>query len=325
MSNKNNSRKYIDAKQIRRRRFNVPLVVLYSLMFAVPYVIFVISWGIGKIDSYAWPSTLWTSVGIFFVLSLPFLILRMLNNRFFGKIICTLTEEGIYYPKGMIRWGTIEKIEYDMNSKPKFESDIAKSFRLIVYTKGGKHIVVADAPVGIVTNIKKYQKEIDIKFTGVQSLLCVIFVVAAIVLVLPLYVLLLCIAPGIPVVKLVVWVAIWVVLSIIRIPIFDKYAVAYRFWRKILPKKWLSYIILWVYYLSYFVIILILFYFPNWFSVSVLGIYMGVIQPPVPHRHGSARFYNNLSYEKLYDTYINRADFWERKIKENERRQHPNQ
>ena len=38
---------------------------------------------------------------------------------------------------------------------------------------------------------------------------------------------------------------------------------------------------------------------------------MGVVQPPVPTRNGGVR--NILSYEKLYDIYINEADFWEKK------------
>lgn len=69
-------------------------------------------------------------------------------------------------------------------------------------------------------------------------------------------------------------------LDIILMPIFDKYAVGYRFWHKILPKKWLSYIILGIYHLSFFAVMLILFYFPNWFVICTLGIYMGVVQPP---------------------------------------------
>lgn len=316
MPGKNNNLQHIGEKQIRRRRFNIPLVVLYSLMFAFPYAFLVISLGTGNFDFAVWQTALWTSVWIFFVFSLPFLILRVLNNRFFGKVICTLTEEGFYYPKGKLRWETIEKIEYDVGSKPKFKSDISKSFRLIIYTTGGKHIVIANAPLGIITSVKKYRQDIDIKITGMKSLLYAILVVAAIILVLPGYVVLLCRTDAVPTVHCVVFVVVWIVYSIILPPVLEKYAVGYRFWRKVLPKKQLSYILLGCYYSSSFLVILILFYFPNWFTASALGIYMGAVQPPVPSRHGGARFNHTLSYEKLYDTYINKADFWEKEKRE---------
>lgn len=70
-----------------------------------------------------------------------------------------------------------------------------------------------------------------------KSLLSVISAVAAIILAVPFYVVLLCNAPGISVAQFAVFAAIWVVLDIILMPIFDKYAVGYRFWHKILPKN----------------------------------------------------------------------------------------
>ena len=110
--------------------------------------------------------------------------------------------------------------------------------------------------------------------------------------------------------------AIWLALGIVRIPVFDAFSIEYRFWSKILPRKWLSYIVLACYYPLFLVALLVLFHFPNWFVVVALGICVGIIQPPVPSRHGSARFSRILSYERLYDIYINKSDFWERKIEQ---------
>jgi len=197
----------------------------------------VISWGIGKFDFAEWLSAFRTSVLVCVGFSLPFIILRALNKRFFGRIVCVLAKEGIYYPKGKIRYETIEKIEYAMDSRPKFKSDIAKPFRLIIYTNGGKHIVLSGVHFCAVSKIKACVKGTDIKITGVKSLLSVISAVAAIILAVPFYVVLLCNAPGISVARFAVFAAIWVVLDIILMPIFDKYAVGYRFWHKILPKK----------------------------------------------------------------------------------------
>ena len=39
--------KDITGKKIRRQYFNVPLIILYSMMIAIPYSVFIIAWGIG--------------------------------------------------------------------------------------------------------------------------------------------------------------------------------------------------------------------------------------------------------------------------------------
>ena len=107
-----NSLKCIQGKKIRRQGFIIPLTILYTMMFAIPYAIFVISWCMGKLDAYGSPSAFWVSAVMCFLLSVPFLVLRSLNKHFFGKIICVLNEEGIYYAnKGKLCWDSIEKIE----------------------------------------------------------------------------------------------------------------------------------------------------------------------------------------------------------------------
>ena len=184
-SEENRSLKNIEGKKLRRIYFDVPLIFLYSVMLAVPYAILVISWGIGKFDFAEWLSAFRTSVLVCVGFSLPFIILRALNKRFFGRIVCVLAKEGIYYPKGKIRYETIEKIEYAMDSRPKFKSDIAKPFRLIIYTNGGKHIVLSGVHFCAVSKIKACVKGTDIKITGVKSLLSVISAVAAIILAVP--------------------------------------------------------------------------------------------------------------------------------------------
>lgn len=86
-SEENRSLKNIEGKKLRRIYFDVPLIFLYSVMLAVPYAILVISWGIGKFDFAEWLSAFRTSVLICVGFSLPFIILRALNKRFFGRIV----------------------------------------------------------------------------------------------------------------------------------------------------------------------------------------------------------------------------------------------
>lgn len=307
--------KHIDGIKIRRQYFNIPLIILYSLMLAIPYAIFVISLCMGKFGSYEWPSTLWTSIWVCFFFSLPLLVLRTLNKHCFGRIICVLNEEGIHYSnKGKLRWETIEKIEYVIDTKPRYKSDTGKSFRVIVYTQNGKHVILANVPLYIVSRIRKYQKELNVKILGATSLLPGVLIMAAILLACPFYVVLLRNAHGVTVSHIIVLAVIWGVLGIIRTPIFDIYNIRYRFWRKLLPNKYLSYIVLGCYYPSFFIALLILFYFPNWAVVSLLGVYLGIVQPPIPSKYGSNRYRFIPTYDQLYEIYITKADFWEERI-----------
>jgi|GEM_PF-810822 len=307
----------INGKKIRRQYFNIPLIILYSLMFEIPYAVTVISICSGENDFYKLPELIWKSIWICFVFSLPILVLRILNKHCFGRIICVLSEEGIYYSnKAKIRWETIEKIEYVINSEPRYKGDTRKDFRVIVYTQGGKHIVLTNAPMCIVSDIKKYQKNIDIKFLGAKSLIPSVLGITLILLLSPFYAELLCRAPGPSIAQGAVLVIIATLFYVIRNIIFDTYFIQYRFWRKILPKKWLSYIILAFYYSSGFVALLVLCYFPNWVTVSFVGIFLGILHPPIPSKHNNGHF-DLMSYNKLYEIYIDNADFWEESIEKN--------
>lgn len=310
-----NSLKCIQGKKIRRQGFNIPLTILYSMMFAIPYSIFAISWCVGKPDTYASPSTFWTSVLVCFLFSVPFLVLRTLNKHFFGKIICVLNEEGIYYAnKRKLYWDSIEKIEYVIGSKPRYKSDSGKTWRVIIYTHGGKHVVLEKAPLCIISGIKRYRKSFDVKIKGAGSLVSPVLIMASILLLCPFYVVLLRNAPGVTIPQIIALVIIWAVLGIVRTPIFDAYNIRYRFWSRLLPKKLLSYIVLGFYYLSYFIALIILFYFPNWVVVTFLGVYLGIVQPPIPSKHGSGRYRFLPSYNQLYEIHITQADFWEERI-----------
>lgn len=314
---KKNELKRIDGKKIRRQYFNAPLIFLLCIMLAVPYFITVFSLAMGKYEQYEFSSALGTSILVCAIFSLPFLILRVLNQHCFGKIICVLNEEGIHHPRGMLKWEAIEKIEYAIDAKPRYKSDPARTFRAIAYyAQGTKHLVLEKAPISLLSRIKKYRKEMDTRIAGISSLLPTILLISAIILICPLYVLSLMNAPGASTSQLIVFTAIWLVLGILRTPLFDAFSIEYRFWSKILPRKWLSYIVLACYYPLFFVAFLVLFHFPNWFVVVALGICLGVIQPPVPSRHGSTIFRRILSYEQLYDIYVNHADAWERRMEQ---------
>ena len=308
----------IKKKKIRRQYFNAPLIILYSLMLWIPYAIITFSLCDGDANFYEWPSVISMSLLICFSFSLPFLILRTLNKHFFGRIICALNEEGIFYSnEAKIRWETIQKIEYVIDSRLRYKNDKGNSYRLIIYTQGNKHIVLNKVPIYIISVIKKYRKNIDIKLFGVKSLISTTLIMATILLLSPFYAWLLSNAPGASTTQYTVFVIIAIIFTIIRfIIVFNIDYIEYRFWRKILPKKWLSYILLAAYYFSYFAGLLLLVYFPSWVMVSLFGIYVGIVQPPVPPKHGynHRKFY---TYNELYKIYITDAAFWEGEIEKN--------
>ena len=51
------------------------------------------------------------------------------------------------------------------------KSDLTKGFRAIIYTRGGKHVVLTSAPMCMLSRAKKYNKELDVKITGAKDLL----------------------------------------------------------------------------------------------------------------------------------------------------------
>ena len=217
----------------------------------------------------------------------------------------------------MLRWEAIEIIVYAFDSKPRYKSDPARAFRAIVYyAQGTKHLVLEKVPASLLSRIKKYRKDVDARIEGITSLLPTILVISAIIIICPLYIISFKNATGVTTSQIIVFIIIWLVLGIVRIPVFDAFSIEYQFWSKILRRKWLSYVVLAFYYPLFFVAFLVLFHFPNWFVVIALGICVGIIQPPRPSRHGSTRFRRILSYEQLYDIYMNKADYWESKIEQ---------
>ena len=180
---KKNELRGIDGKKIRRQYFNAPLIFLFSIMIAIPYAITVFSLAMGKYEQYELSSTLRTSILVCGIFSLPFLILRVLNKHFFGKIICVLNEEGIHHPKGMLKWEAVEKIEYAIDAKPRYKSDPSRAFRAIVYyAQGTKHLILEKVPISLLSRIKKYRKDIDVQIEGITSLLPTLLGISSITL-----------------------------------------------------------------------------------------------------------------------------------------------
>lgn len=93
------------------------------------------------------------------LLSIP-MPLVFLNRFFIGEIACVINEDGVYYKQGLIEWGTIEKIEFDMTSEMRHT---VSSIDII----GGKGWprMVKHVPYFAIKKMKKFKPEIEVTFT----------------------------------------------------------------------------------------------------------------------------------------------------------------
>ena len=105
--------------------------------------------------------------------------------------------------------------------------------------------------------------------------------------------------------------------------IFEFYMIDYRFWKKVLAKRWLYRIVFCLWLLLTFSIFFLIFTFPNWWIIIVGSISLGLISSLTRNGVVSGRGFRSpsiLSYKKLYDYYITRADYWEKKLQNKKRK-----
>lgn len=112
-----------------------------------------------------------------------------------------------------------------------------------------------------------------------------------------------------------IWIMciIFLVLSVVSWWIFDEYGIQYRFLNKILKKRGLYSIIIFL-SLSHFSLFVLAWFFPSWWIYILGGIWIGTVGQLPPLVYG-IRSVNLLSYEQLYDIYVTKADYWEKNLK----------
>ena len=95
------------------------------------------------------------------VLSLP-MSLVFLNRFFIGEIACVINEDGVYYKQGLIEWGTIERVKFDIEGKGRYLPAVTS-----IDVIGGKGWprMVEHVPYFAVKKMKKFKPEIEVTFT----------------------------------------------------------------------------------------------------------------------------------------------------------------
>ena len=157
---KKNHLREADGDKIRRQYFTWPLLILLFCMFFVPYCIFVFSLSMGNFDLSKWLSDLLISVEIWLGFAIPFIILSMLNRRYFGKIICVINEDGIHYKDGTVKWEDITKIEHEIRF-PHRRINMENLFcHSVIYTQKQK-ITLIHTPIFFISKVKKHTPSID--------------------------------------------------------------------------------------------------------------------------------------------------------------------
>lgn len=107
-------------------------------------------------------------------------------------------------------------------------------------------------------------------------------------------------------------VIIMLAVSIVFEWIFAKYHVDYRFYSKVLRKKWLYLFVLWFAALSCIAFFIWFLVVSDWCVAVFCALYIGAVDALVPlHRIKSV---NRLSYEHMYAIYIENASHWEKSI-----------
>ena len=158
---KKNHLREIDGDKIRWQYFTGPLLILSFCMIFVPYCIFVISFSMGNFNLSECFSALLISIEVCGVFAIPFIILSLLNRRYFGKIICVINDCGIHYKDGIVKWDDITKIEYEIE----LPGGVVKKENLfchsVIYTKK-QRITLIHTPMFFISKVKKYKPSIDV-------------------------------------------------------------------------------------------------------------------------------------------------------------------
>lgn len=107
-------------------------------------------------------------------------------------------------------------------------------------------------------------------------------------------------------------VIVMLAVSVVLEWIFSKYHVDYRFYSKVLRKKWLYLLVLWFSALSCIAFFIWFLVVSDWCVAVFCALYIGAVDALVPlHRIKSV---NRLSYDFMYSVYIKNAPNWENKM-----------
>ncbi len=160
---KTDSLKEKDGKKIRRQFFNGTIFNVLAVLFYGCYIILTSELLIGKFSIVNYFNEMKIFVLVCVILTVPFIVLSILNRRCFGEILCVINKHGIYYENGFLYWSDIDKISY-------IAPVLGKRFRydpccVEIHTKS-KKIELIYAPLYLLFVAKRMGKNVKIKLSN---------------------------------------------------------------------------------------------------------------------------------------------------------------
>jgi hypothetical protein len=149
-----------DGIKIRRQFFNGIILVILALWLYIPYCILTIVFLVDKFVASECLTIVASCSVICLALIIPFIILALLNRKYFGKILCVLNEHGIYHENGFIYWSDIDKIVYTPSSPGLYRWSRFPSY-VEIHTKS-KVIEIDRAPSYLLFRAKKLHSKLKV-------------------------------------------------------------------------------------------------------------------------------------------------------------------
>lgn len=149
-----------DGQKIRFQYFSV---FLYIMLAFLPMPLIMIGIFDLKAGNFSWLSIA-EGIIVYLKILLPFFALALLNRFFFGKILCTVNEKGLFTGSDLILWEDIKEAEYRPEIPAKRQTEYT-SLSLTVNKRGDEKysLCINHFPLYGLVSIKKYAPKIKIK------------------------------------------------------------------------------------------------------------------------------------------------------------------
>ena len=148
-------------QKIRRQYFNFIIVLHGIFLLFAPYCRLVTGIQQGEFSLPEWLAFCLTAAGGSVAFAVPWILLSICNRRYFGKTVCVLREDGIHHANGRIPWSEIVRIEYIIDTQPRYATfDSSRRCRAVVHTEN-ESVVLLHAPFYTLRAAKRFSPGIE--------------------------------------------------------------------------------------------------------------------------------------------------------------------
>lgn len=159
---KNKLDKTIDGYKVRWQFFSVMLYLLLYLLcylFMIPGFFYYL-WGLATFSDVV---QIFDTIIVLFGWTIVSLAVLSVINLFVGPVVCILTDDGIHYKGGFVKWKDISKIEYSIDLPLGYSGGFDNCNEAVVHTKN-EEITIRHAPIYMLLKIKRLQPQIKMGY-----------------------------------------------------------------------------------------------------------------------------------------------------------------